>query len=68
MKNRIIEELIETRVNGNSIKGNKTYEKMLNRISKEDIKSHAKNLHEIGDIQGSKLGMIEQIRDLLAGH
>ncbi len=38
--NKIIEELIETRINGNNIKGNETYERMLKRVTYDAIVAH----------------------------
>lgn len=60
-----IEELINTRINGNSIKGNETYEKMLKSIKFQDICLYAKeygykwNLEDIGRSQ--KLDLINSI-------
>ena len=66
MKNRIINELIEARINGNSIKGNSTYEAMLRRVTKEDIINYSKYSYGTMDyfflISGTKLNMIEQIK------
>ena len=66
MKTQIVKELIETRINGNRIKGNKTYEAMLRRISKDDINSFA-DAAGMGKLYGTKLEMIEQIRNQFAG-
>ena len=64
MKNRIINELIETRINGNSIKGNSTYEAMLRRVNKEDIISYScERIDSLFLISGNKLNMIEQIKN-----
>ena len=60
----IVQQLVETRINGNSIKGNKTYERMLKRITKDSINNY--NRYFVGhtkELFGSKLEMIEQIRD-----
>ena len=60
----IVEQLVATRINGNSIKGNKTYENMLKRVTKDSIRNY--NEYFIGHISvlnGTKLEMIEQIRD-----
>ena len=62
----IVAQLVETRINGNSIKGNKTYEGMLKRISKDDINNYSVSLGG-GVLYGSKLEMIEQIRNNLEG-
>jgi hypothetical protein len=35
-----IEALIETRINGNSIKGNKTYENMIKSLRTNDFRSY----------------------------
>ena len=56
-KEQIVSELIETRINGNSIKGNNTYEKMIKRVSFKDILSYTTNLdykYSIEDIGKSK--------------
>ena len=68
MKNRIINELIneliETRINGNSIKGNITYEAMLKRVTKEDIIGYScESIGYLFLISGTKLNMIEQIKN-----
>ena len=65
-KRQTVEELVNTRINGNSIKGNKTYEAMLKRVSKDDINNYAFEL-EMPKLHGSKLEMIEQIRNRIAG-
>lgn len=68
-KYQIIEELVNTRINGNSIKGNKTYENMLKRVTKDNILDYH-NLYSIDcfeNIYGSKLEMIEQIRNSVEG-
>ena len=59
-----VQALVETRINGNSIRGNKTYENMLKQISLSDIQSYADGLGIM--IYGStKLQNIEQIRNRL---
>ena len=62
-KDRIIEELVTTRINGNNIVGNKTYESMLKRVTKEDILSYSMAYVSLGKLYGTKLEMIEQIRN-----
>ena len=62
MNHKIISELVLTRINGNSIKGNKTYESMLKRVTKKDIDSYILGA-EIDKLYGSKLELIEQIRN-----
>ena len=57
-----IELLVETRVNGNSIKENETYENMLKSLTKNDIRSYANFQYGL-NLYGSKLEMIEQIRN-----
>ena len=60
MSLKIINELIETRINGNSIKGNITYEAMLKRVRKKEIRHYV--LHfDLKEVSGTKLEMIEQI-------
>lgn len=61
-----IEELVNTRINGNSIKGNETYENMLKQVNRADI-NHYANWHEIEASGFNKLEMIESIRDALVG-
>jgi len=63
----LVQELVETRINGNSIKGNKTYEKMLKRVSFREITAYAEivgcewSYNDIGRSQ--KLDLIEIIRN-----
>jgi len=65
----LVNELVETRINGNSIKGNSTYEKMLKRVSFTEIASYARymscswNYEDIGRSQ--KLDLIEIIRNCI---
>jgi len=60
-----IDALIETRINGNSIKGNETYEKMLRSLKFSDIRSYASlmdyktSINDIGKSQ--KLDLINSI-------
>lgn len=58
--------LVDTRICGNSIMGNKTYEGMLRGVTKEDINSYAMDF-EGRKLYGSKLEMVEQIRDYITG-
>lgn len=61
-KNKIIEQLVETRINGNSIANNKTYLNMLKRVTKEDIQYSEINFYNI-KLYGSKIEMIEQLKE-----
>ena len=64
-KFKIIEELVSTRINGNSIKGNKTYENMLRRISIQDIIDFAKTYFYKWGLSkvNRKIDLIESIVD-----
>ena len=62
----LIETLVNTRINGNSIKGCKTYENMLKRISKKDLENYALNFG-FSSLYGNKLEMIEQLRNKIEG-
>jgi len=62
----IVEQLVNTRINGNSIKGNATYENMLKRVSLADIQLYADNFG-IMTYGRLKLDCIEQIRNKLEG-
>ena len=64
--NNLIETLVNTRINGNSIKGCKTYENMLKRISKKDLENYALNFG-FSSLYGNKLEMIEQLRNKIEG-
>ncbi len=57
-----VAELVDTRINGNSIKGNITYERMLKATTAVTIRNYAHAMG-VGNIYGSKLEMIEQIRN-----
>jgi len=62
----IVEQLVETRINGNSIKGNSTYEKMLKRVTKHAINYYSCSVVGYGFDTGlSKLKMIEEIRNTI---
>ena len=63
-KIEIVQELVNTRINGNQIKGNSTYEAMLKSVSKDDINNYSMSLGG-SEVFGSKLQMIEQIRNNL---
>ena len=53
--------LVATRINGNSIRGNKTYESWLKSVTKEDILQYANQFgYEV--CKGTKLDMIESLR------
>ena len=60
----IIEQLVNTRINGNSIKGNKTYENMLKRVTMADIQRYAYDF-DILCYGLSKIDCIENIRNSL---
>lgn len=60
-------ELIDARINGNSIKGNKTYENMLKSVTKKDIQYVASDC-AYGLVNGTKLEMIEQIKNMSTGN
>ena len=62
----IVGELVDTRINGNSITNNVTYANMLRRVKKEDINEYA-NDYGMHDIYGSKLEMLEQIKEHIIG-
>jgi hypothetical protein len=65
MKQSLVEILVETRINGNSIKGNKTYENMLKRVRTQEIIDFASNfdLHPYTMCGNTKLELIEEIRN-----
>ena len=63
-KYSIVEELVDTRINGNQIKGNETYEARLKSVSKDDINNYSMSLGG-PELFGSKLEMIEQIKNNL---
>ena len=65
-KTSIIDALVETRINGNSISNNKTYVNMMRRVKKEDINEYAGD-YGMADLYGSKLEMLEQIREHIIG-
>ena len=62
-KYNIVMELVNTRINGNRIKGDKTYENMLKRVSRADITNCSYNWGN-KMLYGSKLEMIEQLRHI----
>lgn len=66
MKNQIIEELINTRINGNNIKNNQTYLNMIKSITKEDINQYCLNM-DYSLVYGNKIEMIEQIKNQIIG-
>ena len=61
-RRRYVSELVDTRINGNSIKGCKTYESMLRQVTKNDIFYFVENEFGLSKF-GTKLEMIEEIRD-----
>jgi len=60
----LVEELVYTRINGNSIKGNPTYEKMLKRVKVQDIMNYAAefDLYPYKMIGPHKIDYIEEVR------
>ena len=64
-----IETLIAARINGNNIKGNKTYENMLNSIRVRDFWFYANTMGwELGEaFYGTKLEIIESLRNSIEG-
>ena len=65
-KTSIIDALVETRINGNSISNNKTYVNMMRRVKKEDINEYAGD-YGMADLYGSKLEMLEQVKEHIIG-
>ncbi len=61
-----VEELVNTRINGNQIRGSNVYMNKLSRVSKPDINEYA-DLFGMPDLYGTKLEMLEQIRDHICG-
>ena len=61
-RRRYISELVDTRINGNSIKGCETYESMLRQVTKNDIFYFVEKEFGLSEF-GTKLEMIEEIRD-----
>jgi hypothetical protein len=57
-----VSELVDTRINGNQIRGSKTYERMLKATTVLTIRNYAHEMG-VGNIYGSKLEMIEQIKN-----
>ena len=57
-----VSELVDARINGNSIKGNKYYENMLKNTKSVTIRNYAHQMG-IGNLYGTKLEMIEQIKN-----
>ena len=55
-----VSELVDTRINGNQIRGNKTYERMLKATTMVTIRNYAHQMG-IGNVYGNKLEMIQQI-------
>ena len=60
----LVETLVETRINGNRIKRNSTYEAILKRITKQDIANYSCLLGANTSLTGTKLDMIEQLRNI----
>jgi len=60
-----IEELVETTINGNSIKNNEYYTNLLNRIKKDDIVEYFNQIQNdyntFENICGTKFEMIDHI-------
>jgi len=66
MSQVIVEQLVDTRINGNSIRGNDTYERMLKRVTKSEINHFSVCLLGYAIETGlTKLQMIEDIRDAI---
>ena len=59
--NKVIGELVMTRINGNSIVGNQTYENMLKRVSRVDIFTYAVDVGVVIKIE-KKIDMIEELK------
>ena len=61
-----IEALIETRINGNSIKGNKTYENMIKSLKSSDFMAYDSNFGGNPTMYiYKKIDKIEFYRDLI---
>ena len=63
-----VDELIEARINGNAITGisrDMTYQKMVKRIRKKDIQHYNMIYGNYKKLYGSKIEMIEQIKDFI---
>ena len=59
---KTIEKLIETRINGNTIDSKSVYANDVKKITKDQIVHHAKYDYDL-DVYGSKIEMIEQIKN-----
>ena len=57
-----VSDLVDTRINGNQIRGNKTYENMLKATKVLTIRTYAHEMG-VGNVYGNKLEMIEQIKN-----
>ena len=66
-KTSIVDDLVETRINGNSISNNITYKNMLKRVSKEEINEYATE-YGMSHLFGTKVEMIEQIKEYIVGN
>ena len=64
-----IEALIETRINGNSIKGNKTYENMIKSLRTKDFRAYESNFSELEGLDTlwiyKKVDKIEKYREII---
>ena len=61
-----IEALIETRINGNSIKGNKTYENMIKSLRTKDFRDYDRNFEGYPTQWAyKKIDKIEIYKDLI---
>ncbi len=60
-----VHDLVYTRINGNSIKGNTTYMAMLKSVTRSDIRDYAAtwSYDLFTALNGTKLEMIEQIKE-----
>ena len=62
----IVGQLVDVRINGQSIRNNTTYVNMMRRVKKEDINEYA-NDYGMADLYGSKLEMLEQVKEHIIG-
>jgi len=61
-----IEALIETRINGNSIKGNKTYENMIKSLRTKDFRAYESNFEGLDTLWiYKKVDKIEKYREII---
>ena len=60
-----VQELINTRINGNYIETNKTYMNMIKQINRNDIQIWNDIYGNSKKLYGNKIEMIEQITDFI---